>query len=142
VKPQIAPEALPPLATLIDGKTLVVSIMAGRTIGFLESHLPDAAIVRAMPNTPAAIGRGITVAVGNARITAKARKWNVWGYIDARDGAQAIRLALETGFTGAERFIIANADTVMSRPNAELVAEVFPGVEFRGDGDGVAQAAR
>jgi nucleoside-diphosphate-sugar epimerase len=67
---------------------------------------------------------------------AQARKWNLWGYIDARDGAQAIRLALEGGFTGAERFIIANADTVMSRPNAELVAEVFPGVEFRGDGLG------
>jgi nucleoside-diphosphate-sugar epimerase len=67
---------------------------------------------------------------------AQARKWNLWGYIDARDGAQAIRLALEADFTGAERFIIANADTVMSRPNAELVAEVFPGVEFRADGLG------
>jgi nucleoside-diphosphate-sugar epimerase len=67
---------------------------------------------------------------------AHARKWNLWGYIDARDGAQAIRLALETGFTGAERFIVANADTVMSRPNAELVAEVFPGVEFRDAGLG------
>jgi nucleoside-diphosphate-sugar epimerase len=67
---------------------------------------------------------------------ATARKWNLWGYIDARDGAQAIRRALETDFTGAERFIIANADTVMSRGNAELVAEVFPGVEFRADGLG------
>jgi nucleoside-diphosphate-sugar epimerase len=56
------------------------------------------------------------------------RKWNLWGYIDARDGAQAIRKALELDRTGAEVFIIANADTVMSRPNAELVAEVFPGV--------------
>ena len=66
VKPQTAPDALPLLAALIDAKTVVVSIMAGRTLGFLEKHLPDAAIVRAMPNTPAAIGRGITVAVGNA----------------------------------------------------------------------------
>ena len=74
VKPQIAADALPLLAALIDSKTVTVSIMAGRTIGFLEEHLPDAAIVRAMPNTPAAIGRGITVAVGNRRITAKARK--------------------------------------------------------------------
>jgi nucleoside-diphosphate-sugar epimerase len=65
---------------------------------------------------------------------ATARKWNLWGYIDARDGAQAIRRALEAPITGAERFIIANADTVMSRANDELVAEVFPGVEFRGDG--------
>jgi nucleoside-diphosphate-sugar epimerase len=65
---------------------------------------------------------------------ATARKWNLWGYIDARDGAQAIRLALEAPITGAERFIIANADGVMSRPNPELVEETFPGVEFRADG--------
>jgi pyrroline-5-carboxylate reductase len=74
VKPQTAPDALPLLAALIDPKTVVVSIMAGRTIGFLEQHLPNAAIVRAMPNTPAAIGRGITVAVGNRRVKASARK--------------------------------------------------------------------
>jgi pyrroline-5-carboxylate reductase len=74
VKPQTAPDALPLLAALIDPKTVVVSIMAGRTLGFLERHLPNAAIVRAMPNTPAAIGRGITVAVGNARVKASARK--------------------------------------------------------------------
>ena len=61
------------------------------------------------------------------------RKWNLWGYIDARDGAQAVRLALEYSGTGAEICIIANADTVMSRPNAELLAEVFPGVEIRGE---------
>jgi nucleoside-diphosphate-sugar epimerase len=65
-----------------------------------------------------------------------ARKWNLWAYIDARDGAQAIRRAREAPITGAERFIIANADTVMSRPNAELVAEVFPGVELRDEGLG------
>lgn len=65
---------------------------------------------------------------------ARERKWNLWGYIDARDGAQAIRLALEAPITGAERFVIANADTVMSRPNPELVAEIFGGVEFRRDG--------
>ncbi len=74
VKPQTAPDALPLLAALVDGKTIVVSIMAGRTLGFLEKHLPGAAIVRAMPNTPAAIGRGITVAVGNAKVKPVARK--------------------------------------------------------------------
>ena len=57
-----------------------------------------------------------------------ARKWNLWGYIDARDGAQAVRRALESDLTGAAVFVIANADTVMSRPNADLVAEVFPDV--------------
>lgn len=61
------------------------------------------------------------------------RKWNLWGYIDARDGAQAVRRALTHEPRGMELFIIANADTVMSRPNAELVAEVFPGVEVRGE---------
>jgi nucleoside-diphosphate-sugar epimerase len=64
---------------------------------------------------------------------ASQRKWNLWGYIDARDGAQAIRRALETERTGADVFIIANADTVMSRTNAELAAEVFPGVSLAAD---------
>ena len=64
---------------------------------------------------------------------ANKRKWNLWAYIDARDGAQAIRKALEADRTGAEVFIIANADTVMSRPNAELVAEVFPDVPVAAD---------
>src|ERR671920_1480854 len=50
------------------------------------------------------------------------RKWNLWGYIDARDGAQAVRLALESDLTGTEVFIIANADTVTSLPNTSLVA--------------------
>jgi nucleoside-diphosphate-sugar epimerase len=61
------------------------------------------------------------------------RKWNVWSYIDARDGAQAVLRALENAPAGFDRFLIAAADTVMSRPNAELVAEVFPDVEIRGD---------
>lgn len=57
---------------------------------------------------------------------ARARKWNLWGYIDARDGAQVIEKALENAPLGFEPYIIAAADTVMSRPNAELIAEVFP----------------
>jgi nucleoside-diphosphate-sugar epimerase len=59
---------------------------------------------------------------------ARKRKWNVWSYIDARDAAQAFRLALEVDLKGAEVFIIANADTVMLRHNKELLAEVFPDV--------------
>ncbi len=59
------------------------------------------------------------------------RSWNAWGYIDARDGAQAVRLALQHEATGMDVFVIANADTVMSRPSAELAAEVFPGVPLR-----------
>ena len=60
------------------------------------------------------------------------RKWNLWGYIDARDGAQAVRRAIEADFKGFEAFIIANADTVMSRSNASLLAEVFPDVPQKG----------
>ena len=60
------------------------------------------------------------------------RRWNLWGYIDARDGAQAVRRSLEADFKGFEAFIIANADTVMSRDNASLLAEVFPDVPHKG----------
>jgi len=74
VKPQSAPDALPAAAPYVGKSTLVVSIMAGRTIGFLQQSFPGAAIVRAMPNTPAAIGRGITVAVPNARVSGRQRK--------------------------------------------------------------------
>jgi pyrroline-5-carboxylate reductase len=64
VKPQVAPEALPPVAPLIGPDTVVVSIMAGRPLRFLADALKaKGALVRAMSNTPAAIGRGITVAV-------------------------------------------------------------------------------
>jgi pyrroline-5-carboxylate reductase len=75
VKPQSAPDAVPPLATFIGKDTLVVSIMAGRAIGYLERSLPmGSAIVRAMPNTPAAIGRGISVAVATANVSSRQRK--------------------------------------------------------------------
>lgn len=56
------------------------------------------------------------------------RRWNLWAYIDARDGAQAVRRALEHRSAGADVFVIANADTVMSRPNDELLDAEFPGV--------------
>jgi nucleoside-diphosphate-sugar epimerase len=56
------------------------------------------------------------------------RRWNLWSYIDARDGAQAVRCALEHREPGADVFIIANPDTVMSRPVDELLAAEFPGV--------------
>jgi nucleoside-diphosphate-sugar epimerase len=63
----------------------------------------------------------------------KKRKWNLWAYIDARDGAQAVRRAILADFKGFEAFIIANADSVMSRSNMSLLAEVFPEVEQRGN---------
>jgi len=64
VKPQTAGEAMPVIAPMIGAATVVVSIMAGRTLHFLAGAFRNGrAFVRAMPNTPAAIGRGITVAV-------------------------------------------------------------------------------
>lgn len=61
------------------------------------------------------------------------RKWNLWGYIDGRDGAQAVLRALAKAKPGFEAFIIAAADTVMSRSSADLAAEVFPGVRLKGE---------
>lgn len=67
---------------------------------------------------------------------ARLRKWNLWSYVDARDVAQSCRLGLEATIEGAEAFIIASADTVMKRPNRELMAEVFPDVPLKeGTGD-------
>jgi nucleoside-diphosphate-sugar epimerase len=59
------------------------------------------------------------------------RKWNLWAYIDSRDGAQAIRKALQYDVKGCDVFVIASPDTVMSRPNSELIGQVFPDVELR-----------
>jgi nucleoside-diphosphate-sugar epimerase len=65
-----------------------------------------------------------------------AGEWNVWGYVDARDVAQACRLSLTADVPGAEVFIVAAGDTASDRPNADLLAECFPGVPVRpGTGD-------
>src|SRR5262245_51698954 len=64
------------------------------------------------------------------------RKWNLWGYVDARDVAQAVASGLEAEVHGAEVAIIAAADTCMRRPSAELMAEVYPDVELRGHVEG------
>lgn len=69
VKPQMIDEVMPGLARLAGPQTLVVSIAAGRPLSAFERYMPGAAVVRAMPNTPASIQRGITVAVPNANVT-------------------------------------------------------------------------
>jgi pyrroline-5-carboxylate reductase len=74
VKPQVMAEVLPAYKTLIGPETVVVSIAAGKTLAFLEEHLGEAAMVRAMPNTPAMIGRGVTGAFANDRMTPAQRK--------------------------------------------------------------------
>lgn len=60
----------------------------------------------------------------------RVRKWNLWGYIDGRDGAQAVLRALENAPNGFDEYIIAAADTVMSRSTSSLAAEVFPDVRM------------
>ncbi|KIU49301.1 MULTISPECIES: pyrroline-5-carboxylate reductase [unclassified Bradyrhizobium] len=72
VKPQSFRDAGAALKALVGPSTLVVSIMAGTTMSVLE-EVVGGAVVRAMPNTPAAIGRGITVAVPAKRVTAAQR---------------------------------------------------------------------
>ena len=70
VKPQVAPDALPAVAALVKPGTLVVSVMAGRTIAFMGDIFGAvAAIERSIPNTPAAIGRGVSVAVASPAVT-------------------------------------------------------------------------
>jgi nucleoside-diphosphate-sugar epimerase len=56
------------------------------------------------------------------------RRWNLWGYVDARDVAQAFRLGVESDLTGAHSFVIAAADTLMAAPNTKLLADQFPGL--------------
>jgi UDP-glucose 4-epimerase len=63
------------------------------------------------------------------------RKWNLWTYIDVRDGARAVLRAVENGVPGFEPYIIASPDSVMSRSTASLAAEVFPGVPFKTEVD-------
>ena len=74
VKPQMMDAVFPALAKLAGPSTVVLSIAAGRSLASFEAHLPAGiAVVRAMPNTPAAIGRGITVCVANAAASAPQR---------------------------------------------------------------------
>jgi pyrroline-5-carboxylate reductase len=70
VKPQVIDEVLPPLGRLARQNTVVLSVAAGRRMEGFEPHLgAGVAVVRAMPNTPASVGRGITVAIGNRHLT-------------------------------------------------------------------------
>jgi pyrroline-5-carboxylate reductase len=76
VKPQSLDQVVPGIAALAAENTLVLSIIAGKTIANLEARLPGArAFVRAMPNTPAAIGRGVTCAFASAAVGADQRRW-------------------------------------------------------------------
>lgn len=76
VKPQNLDAVAPEIAPFAGESTLVVSILAGKTIANVKARLPRArAVVRAMPNTPAAIGRGVTAAFASPEATAEQRRW-------------------------------------------------------------------
>lgn len=75
IKPQMLDEAAPLLASLVLPGTLVVSILAGKSVKDLSSRAPNArAIIRAMPNTPAAVGRGATGAFASALVSARQKE--------------------------------------------------------------------
>jgi pyrroline-5-carboxylate reductase len=68
VKPQVMDAVVPPYRRFADGGAQIVSIAAGKTLAYLARQLGDqAAVIRVMPNLPASIGRGISVAVANKR---------------------------------------------------------------------------
>ncbi len=70
VKPQVLADVLPTLTSVVDASTLVISVLAGKPLGALKAGLKDKQpIIRAMPNTPAAIGAGMTVCLANAAAT-------------------------------------------------------------------------
>lgn len=73
LKPQVMEAVLPGLKSLVGPQTVVVSVAAGKTLAFMEEHLGAAAMVRAMPNTPAMIGRGVTGAFANPAVSAGQR---------------------------------------------------------------------
>ncbi|MEZ0067338.1 nucleoside-diphosphate-sugar epimerase [Streptacidiphilus sp. MAP12-20] len=64
------------------------------------------------------------------------RRWNLWSYIDARDGAQAVRKALEYTATGMDVFLIASPDTVMTRPTKDLITAAYPDLPLRREIEG------
>ena len=105
IKPQALDAVAPSVAPLVDEGTLVLSILAGKTIANLLDRLPTArTVVRAMPNTPAAIGRGVTGAFPGPGVTAEQRRWSerLLGAVGAvhwldREGAIDVVTAISGG---------------------------------------------
>ncbi len=112
------PESSYALSKLV-GETMAIQFARRTGIGFLGMRISNIMDPEDYANFPSFWD--------DARI----RKWNLWGYVDARDVATAARLGLETDIEGAQVCIVAAADTVMTRPSADLMAEVFPSVPLR-----------
>ena len=75
VKPQVLPKVLPELRGHIKPDAVVVSIVAGAPIGFIQEGLGHRAVIRTMPNTPAQIGQGMTVWMATPEVTSQQREW-------------------------------------------------------------------
>ncbi|BDA85806.1 pyrroline-5-carboxylate reductase [Aureimonas sp. SA4125] len=105
VKPQVMGVVLPTLAPALSPKTLVISVAAGKTVAFIAAALGERPIVRAMPNTPALIGRGITGCFANTLVTSELREKAdallsasgpvVW--VDAEDDIDAVTAVSGSG---------------------------------------------
>jgi pyrroline-5-carboxylate reductase len=96
VKPQAMAAVLPPYRRFAERGALILSIAAGKTLGFFARTLgPRIAVIRAMPNTPAAIGRGIAVACANPQVTPQQR----------RRGEQLLAAVGEVGWVEDEALI-------------------------------------
>ena len=99
VKPQSLDAVATEIAALASERTLVLSILAGKTIANLRARLPEArAVIRAMPNTPAAIGRGVTAAFASSEVTPEHRRWTAgllgavgaFHWVDEEDAIDAV----------------------------------------------------
>lgn len=105
LKPQVMEAVLPPLKALVGPQTVVVSVAAGKTLAFMEQHLGVAPMVRAMPNTPAMIGRGVTGAFANGAVSAEQRDMvhrllNVSGPVEWLDGEEQINAVTAVSGSG------------------------------------------
>jgi nucleoside-diphosphate-sugar epimerase len=103
----------------IVGETTAEHVAAWSGIPFVALRLSNVILPEAYADFPSWQG------------DPRARRWNLWSYIDVRDAATACRLALEADVSGARSYVIANADTVMQTPTSELLDAVFPGVPRR-----------
>lgn len=132
VKPQVLPAALPPLRPLAAKGALVVSIVAGRTVAYIREGLgapAGLAIVRAMPNTPAAIGKGITTVFAGAEAGA-----------DLRAAAERL-LAAVGAVVWVEREDLIDAGTAISGSGPAYFFLLVEALAEAGEGLGLPRAA-
>jgi pyrroline-5-carboxylate reductase len=143
VKPQIIADVMPSLRGLIDKETVTLSIAAGTTLANLEAGLGKTAIVRSIPNTPAQVRRGITVAVAN-RKTGKDKKALVSELLEAvgavvwvKDEAMIDAATAVSGSGPAYVFLLAEclAEAAVAEGFPQKVAEQLAHATVAGAGE-------